>query len=54
MNEPHVNGTDLRRPALELVDVVKEYPGHPPVRALDGVTLRVDAGELIAIVGPSG
>lgn len=54
MIETHVNGTDLSRPALELTDVVKEYPGHPPVRALDGVTLRVDAGELLAIVGPSG
>jgi hypothetical protein len=38
MIESHVNGTDLSRPALELIDVVKEYPGHPPVRALDGVT----------------
>jgi putative ABC transport system ATP-binding protein len=39
---------------LQLVDVVKEYPGHPPVRALDSVSLRIDRGELVAIVGPSG
>ncbi|MGI9598701.1 MAG: ABC transporter ATP-binding protein [Acidimicrobiales bacterium] len=42
------------RPALELIDVVKEYAGTPPVRALAGVSLAVDRGELAAIVGPSG
>ena len=41
-------------PVLELVDVVKEYPGDPPVVALAGVSLRIDLGELVAIVGPSG
>jgi putative ABC transport system ATP-binding protein len=41
-------------PVLELVDVVKEYPGDPPVAALAGVSLRIEAGELVAIVGPSG
>ena len=40
--------------ALQLVDVVKEYSGHPPVRALDSVSLRIDHGELVGIVGPSG
>ena len=39
---------------LELNDVVKEYAGDPPVRALDGLTCRVRDGELVAIVGPSG
>ncbi|MEM9133532.1 MAG: ABC transporter ATP-binding protein [Actinomycetota bacterium] len=41
-------------PVLELQDVVREYPGSPPVRAIDGVSLRIDDGELVAIVGPSG
>jgi putative ABC transport system ATP-binding protein len=40
--------------ALELRSVVKEYPGEPPVRALDDVSLRIDHGELVAVVGPSG
>lgn len=40
--------------ALELTDVVKEFPGSPPVRALDGVSVRIDHGELVAVVGPSG
>ena len=39
---------------LELRDVVKEYAGTPPVRALDGITLHVEEDELLAIVGPSG
>lgn len=40
--------------ALELGDVAKEYPGSPPVRALDGVSITIKTGELAAIVGPSG
>jgi putative ABC transport system ATP-binding protein len=39
---------------LELEEVSKVYPGEPPVRALDGVSLTVTAGELTAIRGPSG
>ncbi|MET7803470.1 ABC transporter ATP-binding protein [Micromonospora chersina] len=37
---------------VELTDVSKVYPGG--VRALDGVSLTVRSGELVAIVGPSG
>ncbi|MGW4297709.1 ABC transporter ATP-binding protein [Micromonospora chersina] len=37
---------------VELTDVTKVYPGG--VRALDGVSLTVRRGELVAIVGPSG
>ncbi|MEA2295972.1 MAG: putative transport system ATP-binding protein [Solirubrobacteraceae bacterium] len=37
---------------LELRDVGKTYPG--PVEALRGVTLTVEAGEFVGVVGPSG
>ncbi|WP_300605638.1 ABC transporter ATP-binding protein [Trebonia sp.] len=39
---------------LELERVTKQYPGPPPVRALDRVSVAVAAGELAAVVGPSG
>ena len=45
---------DGRTDVVVLDDVVKEYAGSPPVRALDGVTLAVREGEFVAIVGPSG
>ncbi len=41
---------------LELDGVVKHYPGcgGEVIRAVDGVSLRVGAGELVALHGPSG
>ncbi len=40
---------------IEIDDLTKIYDmGRVQVRALDGVSLRVDQGELVAIMGPSG
>ncbi len=41
-------------PVLELENVTRTYRGEPPVNALIDVDLRIDAGEMVAIVGPSG
>ncbi len=44
----------LALPVLELDDVTKSYGSDPPVPALQGVSFRIVARELVAIVGPSG
>jgi ABC-type Fe3+/spermidine/putrescine transport system ATPase subunit len=38
-------------PILELRDLVKHYPGQ---RAVDGISLRVEAGSFFSLLGPSG
>ncbi len=40
---------------IELTDVVRNYRvGGQTVRALDGISLSIDAGQFVSIVGPSG
>jgi putative ABC transport system ATP-binding protein len=41
-------------PVIALRNVVKQYPGSPPLEVLHGVDLIIEPGELVAIVGPSG
>ena len=40
---------------MQATDVTKHYPqGSRIVKALQGVSLRIDAGEFVSIMGPSG
>ncbi|GIH06874.1 ABC transporter ATP-binding protein [Rhizocola hellebori] len=42
----------MTEPVIELHEVSRRYDGGPP--ALDSVSLRIAAGEAVAILGPSG
>ena len=37
---------------ISINNISKVYEGPPPVRALDGVSLEVEEGDFVAIVGP--
>jgi len=39
---------------ISIQDLCKTYPGTPPVKALDTISLEVEQGELVALLGPSG
>ena len=39
---------------LRLENLHREYPGSPPVQAVNGVSLEIHRGEFAAFIGPSG
>jgi peptide/nickel transport system ATP-binding protein len=41
-------------PGLQVRDLHVTYRGHPPVRAVDGVSLAVAPGQVVGLVGESG
>ena len=46
---------DGREPVIIIRDMTKVYTmGEYEVRALNGVSLEIGAGEFVAIMGPSG
>ncbi len=49
--------TNTNQPMIEFKDVVKEYSrgifGSDRLRAVDGVSLRVEAGEIFGLLGPN-
>ncbi len=47
----HRAGDTVRSPLLTMSDIIKAFPG---VRALDGVTLQVQAGEVHCLLGQNG
>ena len=44
----------MTEPLLDIQNLVKHYPGRPPVRAVDGVSLTIAAGQTLGLVGESG
>lgn len=50
-----VESMSLPRPVVELSEVTKSYrSGRRGISALQGIDLRVEAGEWVSVVGPSG
>ena len=44
----------MTKPVLAIRDLRITYPGPPPVRAVDGLSLDIEPGECVGILGESG
>ena len=44
----------MTAPLVDIQNLVKHYPGRPPVRAVDGVSLTIAPGQTLGLVGESG
>ncbi|HEX4008827.1 MAG TPA: ABC transporter ATP-binding protein [Solirubrobacteraceae bacterium] len=54
-SEPAIAGADLDRAVVQARDLVRRYgEGQTAVEALRGVSLDVERGQLVAVMGPSG
>src|SRR6266511_2163260 len=40
--------------AIRCRDLVKTYPGKPPVEAVRGLNIEVESGECFGLLGPNG
>ncbi len=47
-------GSGGSTPAVRMVGLRKEFPGRPPVVAVNDIDLEVGAGEFFSMLGPSG
>ncbi|MDX9843464.1 MAG: MacB family efflux pump subunit [Aquabacterium sp.] len=55
MSESHSIGQKARPALLEVQDLWREFPsGEGTVAVLKGINLRIEAGEMVAIIGASG
>lgn len=52
--EPAVPTRQDTPPALEAVNLSYQYPGYPPVKALENINLSIPTGEIVGIVGQNG
>jgi ABC-type lipoprotein export system ATPase subunit len=53
MNEGNMM-TQPTQPIVETENLTRVYGDGAEIRALDGVTVAIEAGELVAVMGPSG